>query len=287
MNDSAAGPQEPVYLLGHSDREMDRLDLQGRLYRDTTRRCLLDAGIQEGWRVLDVGSGSGDVSLLCAELVGPTGEVVGLDREASAVKAATERAHRGGFAHVRFTTQSAAEAAGAKSFDAVVGRFILMHQGDPARFLRDVTRALRPGGSVAFVESSMVVLRDGVHSFPSSELFDWVVRWKSAVVESAGADLASGSRLLSTFVNAGLPAPRLRLEARLFGASEPDMIRYFVESVRSMMPQAGAAGVPDTLGPVDKLEERLTRELEDTGGTFTMWPTVSAWVNQAPVGKRA
>ena len=60
------------YLFGHSEEETRRLLLQGRLFNPYTRRLLEDAGITSGMKVLDVGSGAGDVALLAAELVGPT-----------------------------------------------------------------------------------------------------------------------------------------------------------------------------------------------------------------------
>src|SRR3712207_9537188 len=64
------------YLFGHSEEETRRLLLQGRLFNLYTRRLLEDAGITRGMKVLDVGSGAGDVTLLAAELVGPDGTVV-------------------------------------------------------------------------------------------------------------------------------------------------------------------------------------------------------------------
>ena len=43
--------EDAHYLLGHTDRELRRLDLQGELYRTTTIRAFRDAGIGEGMRV--------------------------------------------------------------------------------------------------------------------------------------------------------------------------------------------------------------------------------------------
>ena len=65
---------------------------QARFIEPITRRFLLEAGISTGMRVLDVGSGGGDVSLLARELVGASGEVAGVDRSADAVAAAAARA---------------------------------------------------------------------------------------------------------------------------------------------------------------------------------------------------
>ena len=70
---------DPVYVMGRSEAEARRLMLQAQLYDRLTRRFLADAGLAAGMTVLDVGSGAGDVAFAAADLVGPTGRVVGVD----------------------------------------------------------------------------------------------------------------------------------------------------------------------------------------------------------------
>ena len=65
------------YALGHSEQELDRLSRQAEIFEPFTRQLLQQAGISRGMRVLDVGCGSGDVSFLASELVGPSGKVIG------------------------------------------------------------------------------------------------------------------------------------------------------------------------------------------------------------------
>ena len=67
------------YILGRSDAETRRLIVQHQLYGPFTRQFLTASGITAGMKVLDVGSGAGDVALLLAELVGPQGRVVGVE----------------------------------------------------------------------------------------------------------------------------------------------------------------------------------------------------------------
>ena len=62
-------PPGASYLFGHSDAETRRLRVQAQLFNPSTHRMLVDAGVAPGMRVLDVGSGAGDVALLVAELV--------------------------------------------------------------------------------------------------------------------------------------------------------------------------------------------------------------------------
>jgi 2-polyprenyl-3-methyl-5-hydroxy-6-metoxy-1,4-benzoquinol methylase len=69
----------PDYALGRSAAETRRLIAQHQIYGPITRRFLTAAGVSAGMRVLDLGSGAGDVALLLADLVGPQGRVVGVD----------------------------------------------------------------------------------------------------------------------------------------------------------------------------------------------------------------
>ena len=68
---------QTTYPLGHSDEELERLSRQAQVFEPFTRQLFQQAGITAGKRVLDVGSGSGDVTGLAADLVGPSGEVIG------------------------------------------------------------------------------------------------------------------------------------------------------------------------------------------------------------------
>jgi tRNA A58 N-methylase Trm61 len=85
---------EPTYVFGHSEVELRRLALQAALIAPTTHGLLVEAGVTRGMRVLDVGTGRGDVAFLVAELVGETGCVVGVDRAPEAVAVARERAEK-------------------------------------------------------------------------------------------------------------------------------------------------------------------------------------------------
>src|SRR5438270_11717355 len=89
------------YVLGHADAEVQRLLLQGRLYNDYTEHALRLAGLRPGMRVLDIGSGPGDVSLIAARLVGPTGSVLGVDAAPAMVELARTRAAEPGVSTAR------------------------------------------------------------------------------------------------------------------------------------------------------------------------------------------
>ncbi|MBT8337936.1 MAG: class I SAM-dependent methyltransferase [Gemmatimonadetes bacterium] len=280
---AAPRPASDDYVLGRSPRELDRLDRQGALYRPFTRELLLAAGIGLGDRVLDLGSGSGDVSFLAHELVAPLGadepgEVVGVELDAATAEAARARAERRGFDRVRFRVAPLDAHLDEPPFDAIVGRFILMHQRDPAAALRRALIHARPGAAVAFLESSMTSLIDGVHSRPFSGLYERIVRWKGAVVAGCGGDLGAGLRLREIMLAAGLPSPSLRFHAHLEGGSDSSWYAFIEESVRSMLPQAERLGIEGfTEMEVDGLADALRAETVAANGVLVGWPVVAAW----------
>src|SRR3989449_9735049 len=92
----------PTYALGGTSAEHERLIRQAARLAPFTERFFRDAGIGPGQRVLDIGSGVGDVAMLAAKLVGPSGEVVGVERDAGAIDRAKPRDAEGGLYNVRF-----------------------------------------------------------------------------------------------------------------------------------------------------------------------------------------
>ncbi len=203
------GTPVPGYALGHSDRELERLSAQARLIDPITRGFFRDAGIGSGMRVLDVGSGAGDVAFLAAEMVGETGEVIGVDRAAAALAVASARGDALSLRNVSFREGDPAEMAFELAFDAVVGRYVLQFQRDPVAMLRKLAAHVRPGGSIVFHELDW----SGARSFPSASIYDTCCRWIIETLRLLGAERYMGIKLHATFVAAGLPAPSMRLEA--------------------------------------------------------------------------
>ncbi len=164
------------------------------------------------------------------------------------------------------------------SFDALVARFLLMHQPSPAETLAEAARAVRPGGAIMVVESHMAGLLDAQHSFPRSATYDEVVRWKCRVVAATGADIEAGLGLYRTFRSAKLPAPEMHMEVPVEGGPDSLIYRYMAESVRSMLPTADSHEIGGfSPEKVALLEARLRDEVVSSGGVLVCWPVVLAW----------
>src|SRR5262245_42994618 len=106
-----------TYPFADRVAEDERLVAQGLLFDPLTRRLLHQAGLSPGMRVLDIGSGAGNVSRLAAELVGPDGTVVGIERDPDAVALARRRTEAPNIEFRVGDAQSLADVHG--DFDAV------------------------------------------------------------------------------------------------------------------------------------------------------------------------
>ena len=144
---------DTIYVLGHSQAEIRRLIKQASILQAITERLLRSAGIERGMRVLDLGCGAGDVSMLAGTLVGASGSVVAIDRNAQVLAVARKRAQASGFLHVAFAEASVDTFADPVPFDLVIARYVLVHQVDPVAFLQTAARFAGPRGVLAWIGS--------------------------------------------------------------------------------------------------------------------------------------
>lgn len=275
----AGSPRDSVpYILVHSDREFRRLKHQADIINPITRRILLFAGISPGMRVLDVGCGAGDVSLLIAELVGETGEVVGVDRAAVAIAAAERRVAAYPARNISFREGDPGSIAFDKPFDAAVGRYVLMFQADPVELLRDAARHVRPGGIVAFHEPDW----SGARSQPPSRNYDQSCEWIIETFKRTGIETRMGGKLDAVFQAAGLAAPAMHLESVIGGKTGGrDWAHQTSELMVTMLPEIVNRGVA-AAGTIDPatIEAGMMRDIE-AGAVIMSRSEIGAWSRTA------
>jgi SAM-dependent methyltransferase len=268
------GSAETGYQLGSDAAELKRLDLQGRVLAPATRTILATAGVRPGMRVLDLGSGAGDVAFVAAGLAGPAGEVVGIDQSPDAVAKATARAAERGLSNVRFIAGDIHDPAPGGPFDAVIGRLVLMYVPDPAVVLRTQAGVLRSGGVVAPIEFDLHSAR----SLPSTPLAGQALSWLREAFTRAGIDPALGPGLWAVLQAAGLqPSGMIGVQPH-FGPEDPDGAAILAGIVRTVLPLIERTGVA-TAAQVgaDTLQQRLSGELAASAAVFAHPMLMSAW----------
>ncbi|GAA4366114.1 methyltransferase domain-containing protein [Nocardioides caricicola] len=261
-----------TYSLGSDDAELTRLEQQSARIAEPTRILFRAAGIGPGMRVLDLGTGIGDSAVILAELVGPSGEVVGLDNDPRMVE--TARARCDGLANVSFVEGDVTRAPGDGEYDAVVSRLLVLHLADPAAVLRHYLGSVRPGGLVVTLDYDTRAAGAEPAVPLVSEMFGLV----AATLRSAGADPTIGSRLQAIHADVGLEdIGALAITQYLPPDSPvgPGLLAGVVRSLATRMVSLGLV-TADQLD-VDTLHDRLAAALREAGAFFVPPTLAASW----------
>ena len=269
------GMMQANYILGHSQQDIGRLILQATILRPFTERLMRNAEIGPGMRVLDVGCGAGDVSMLAAELVGPSGSVVGIDRNPQVVDLASRRVRTAGLRQVTFKDVPLDTFSDPDLFDCVVGRYVLIHQADPIDFLRKAARLVRPGGIIAFHELDIA---GAFNSRPRVWRWDAAGNLILAAFREALPQHDSANRLIEHFSNAGLPAPNLFREMLVGGGASSPLYAWLADTMRSVWPQLVEMGIATEVAiPAESLATKVRSAVVEARSQIEAPAQVCAW----------
>jgi ubiquinone/menaquinone biosynthesis C-methylase UbiE len=195
------------YVLRGGRWGYDRLQMLARVRRADTLELLRRAGLRPGVRCLDLGCGGGEVTFEIARLAGPDGFVVGIDMDEVKLALAREAAGKRGLASIEFRTANVNDWDEPGAYDLVYSRFLLQHLSRPVELLQRMWAAVRAGGVIAVEDADF----DGLCCHPENGAFDFYRRMLPRVCELNGGDSTIGRKLYQYFLQAGIPAPELRL----------------------------------------------------------------------------
>jgi len=238
--DEILATTDTKYVLGHSDHERRRLALQASILNPLTDSFLRRAGISAGMRVLELGCGIGEVSLMAARLVGPHGHVHCIDIDGDALEIARGRCRSAGHDHVVFEKVDVATHAPVQLYDAVIGRHILIHTPDAAAVLKKAVAKVHVGGLIAFQEYDLSFYPRG---YPEMPLIFWVEEILVEFFRRAVPRPNIGTQLFWLMQEAGLPPPECRLECVMDGGPYSPVYEWLAETVRSLLPRIEALGI--------------------------------------------
>lgn len=243
---------------------------------DFTTRLLIDAGVGKGMRVLDAGCGWGDVSFLLCDLVGRGGEVIGVDRDANSIATArrrTETHEHSSLAFLKCELLELQESVG--TFDAIVGRRVLMYQKDAVATIRALSKLLRPGGVMVFQEHDTTMAPASLDPFPLHKRAQF---WIQEMIAREGADLHIGFNLHSIFTQAGLTVENLRAECLVQTPDKPYSLGAIVGACLPRIIALGVASAEEV--EIDTLQERLDQERSASSGIYVGDVMFGSWARK-------
>ena len=268
------GPEGYVLRGGRAGAE--RLRLLNRVKWPTTEALLDEAGLRAGMRCLDAGCGSGDVTLKMAAIVGAEGNVLGVDRDQSILRLASQEAERQGLP-VTFRRLAADELAEEAAYDLVFSRYLLSHLPRPQRAVEAMVRALRPGGRLVLED----VFFPGHVCYPASAAFArYLELYQDVAWAKEGGDAAIGPRLLGLALDAGLVEVRVGLVVPTFRDGDGKRVAQItMEHIREAVVGAGMG----TGQEMDEVVAELGRIAEDDRTLMSIAPTFQVWGRKAYV----
>jgi protein-L-isoaspartate O-methyltransferase len=268
---------DSAYVLGSDDAEIARLQTQAALLAEPTAFLLQRGGIRPGMRVLDLGSGPGDVAFQVAQMVGPQGRVVGVERDPAQLATANQRRDQLGWDNVEFRQGDVRGFLAEEPFDAAVCRLLLVHLPDAVDVLAHQMRNLRRDGVFIAVDYDA----GGLRSLPQVELYEQTMRWLRAAFAFADTDLSIGMRLPVLFEQAGFrDVESLGLQVYA-GRGRPDVIVHITDVVRAMKHAiiASGAATEEEIG-LDTLAQRLGSAVADANAVITLPTLVGGWARR-------
>jgi len=263
----------PVYLFDRR-REEKRLIAQSRLFDPLTEQLFRTAGVAPGMRVLDLGCGVGDTTMLASRMVGRHGSVLGIDISPEPLEVARRRARAARLDNVRFVeAEAGSPVLDGEQFDAVVGRLVLMYIADPAAVVRAAAGMVRPGGILCFHEVDATF----DPCFPPLPLWTRARRRFLATAQAAGVDTRVGLRLPSILSAAGVQQPECTLQAVVRGGPLAPVFAWadVYASIAPLTERFGIASIEE-IEPTS-LADRLLKEVTSNNGVVISPLLIGAW----------
>ncbi len=264
QNGSQNGKGE--YVLATGGAAANRLRVLHSIYGPGARRVLVQAGIQPGMRVADLGCGVGMVTQLLSELVGPTGEVVGVDFSAAQIEQARTLLPDD-LTNVSFVQASAIDTGLPRgSFDLIYSRFLLIHLTEPEAALREMHELLKPNGILVCEDGDLT----SAGSEPPSRL-EAFSKFFGQLGPKWGVDYTLGRRLYRMVLAANFAEPKIILNQPVFAQGENKRL------LELSVAEAGSAFVAAGVTTSEELQQTLKemRRLAEDETVLALMPRMS------------
>jgi SAM-dependent methyltransferase len=225
-------------------------------------------------RVVDLGTGTGEVALLVAEAVGSAGRVLAVDRAADGLAyAATKLADRG-VTNIELVEADVESYVPDEPVDAVLGRLVLSYLPDPVATVRGLLGALTPGGVYLALEYDT----EAVRSAPQTPLVTRMAELLNGAFAAVGTPQTLGPHLAELLREAGATdAQSLGLQAYL-APDDPAGPAMLAAVISSLAPAIEGHGLADAAElDLATLRDRIAEETRVAGAAMIVPTLVAAW----------
>jgi ubiquinone/menaquinone biosynthesis C-methylase UbiE len=205
------------YVIRGGHEGYARLQVLARTWWPTTSELLRQAGLGPGMCCLDVGCGSGEVSLELARLVGPGGHVTAIDMDEIKLGLAREAAAGRAIVNVEFRVADVSDWRETTTYDLVYCRFLLQHLRRPLDLLAELWASVSPGGALVVEDADF----EAAFCEPPNDGHEFWKRTYCTVLERRGGDPLLGRKLYRYFSDAGIPNPHLDVVQLAHTSGEP------------------------------------------------------------------
>jgi ubiquinone/menaquinone biosynthesis C-methylase UbiE len=254
------------YVIRGGREGYDRLLLLARASWPDTAALFGRAALRPGMKCADLGCGGGEVSFEMARLVEPGGSVTGVDMDEVKLGLARDAARTRGVTNVEFVATNVNKWDEPDTYDVVYARFLLQHLSEPVSLLRRMWAAVRIGGRLIVEDADF----DGWCCHPSNQGFDFFVRSYAEVIRRRGGDHATGRKLYSYFLEAGIATPQIALVQSVFASGDGKELAWStLDATREAIVAEGVASSDELAAALASL-----RQFTDDATTIIARPRV-------------
>jgi SAM-dependent methyltransferase len=258
--------RQDSYLLAAQASELERLQLQSRVWEPAGRRLLNQIADGHAARALDVGCGALGWLRLLSHWVGPDGQVVGTDIDQTMLAAAQQAVTAEGLGNVTLVNDDLfASQLEPAWFDLVHARFQLAPLGRGPEQMATYLRLVRPGGTIVLEEVDPA----SWHFIPPAPALEQLKPLIGEAFRKAGGDPDPAASMLELFRSAGIDV-HARAEVQALPPGHPylRLPLQYLTAVHGLLRSIVGAG------ELERLEKEAERELQDPGRwgvTFTLF----------------
>lgn len=256
------------YLLADKPSELERLQLQSRVWEPSGRQLLAKVGDGSGRRALDVGCGALGWLRILSDWVGPAGEVVGTDIDENLLDAARSFLSAKGIANVQLALDDLFDSKlEAESFDLVHARFVIAPLGRGPEQVASHRRLVKPGGSLVLEEWDI----GSWHFNPPAPAAEGLIQSISEIFATLGGEAGRG--LPDLLDEIGIEEPEIDAHVIALAPGHPYLrlpLQFGLALEARLLEKLG----PDALALMRSEAERELADPRRWGTTFTL---IQSW----------